>query len=214
MADIQKYLDLVTSQHSNRPNFIALLTSFLTTVDDAVSLISDLETHFDLDLATGAQLDTLGEVIGIGRTLHFQPPDNFSPALDDDTYRLILRTKITKNQWDGTTPQIYTLWQNIFTDLQLQVIDHQDMSMTAAITGVISELRQVLIANGYIIPKPTGVAINYVSKTDMPNSTTSSIILSNSVQIENTMTHPPNPVTLAQEYSAMIISQAIATVIR
>lgn len=162
MADIQRYLNLVTAAHRDKPRFIAWLTAALTPVDDAVICTDSMIAAFDLDNAVGIQLDALGEIAGRSRALAFQPTDaETSPILNDDMYRLIIRAKIAQNQWDGTMPSIYELWANLFAEVTLMLLDNQDMSMNALIIGLSTQLEKDLVTNGYIIPKPQGVGVNY-----------------------------------------------------
>jgi len=166
MADIQRYLNLVTSQHQDKPKFMAWLAAPLGILDDAATLANNFNTHFDQDLAVGVQLDTLGDIVGVNRTVSYQPLDGSSPVLGDDTFRKLIKAKISKNQWDGTTEKIYELWENVFPNFGLQVIDHQDMSMTALMTGQIDSSTQQLIANSYIVPKPQGVFLTIAGLSD------------------------------------------------
>lgn len=161
MADIQKYIDLITSQHKDKPKFIAWLTAHLDIADDAKSLLDALDNYFDIDSAVGTQLDILGEKIGRARVLTFQPTDGSSPVLEDEMYRLILKAKIAQNQWDGTINQIYDLWYSIFDQVYLVLKDNQNMTLDVLILGLSTDLEKDLVANGYIIPKPQGVKINY-----------------------------------------------------
>ncbi len=74
----------------------------------------DIIKAFDLDTATGNQLDIIGIILGRSRQLYFQPPDNFSAILDDNAYRTLLRAKIVWNQWKGSIPELYTLWDIVY----------------------------------------------------------------------------------------------------
>jgi hypothetical protein len=161
MADIQKYLDLVTSQHYDKPKFMAWLTAALSIMDDIASLASNINSFFDLDTAIGAQQDVIGVIVGVGRVVNFQPSDSSSPVLDNDTYRLMQRAKIANNQWDGTMQQIYDLWSNLFPSQPLVLVDNQDMSMNALMFNVDAGIQQDLVSNGYVVPKPQGVRVNY-----------------------------------------------------
>jgi len=174
MADIQRYLNLITSEHQNKPKFAAWLMAPLGILDDGVTLANNLSNYFDLDTAVGAQLDILGDIIGVKRTVSFQPTTYYSagvmgtttlitpsPVLDDDYYRLILRAKILQNMWDGTLPSLYGIWNTLFTNTYLIVKDNQDMSMNVLIIGFSSQLQKDLAANGYLIPKPQGVRVSY-----------------------------------------------------
>lgn len=161
MADIQRYLNLITSEHQNKPKFTAWLTAALSKIDDGSTLANELNTHFDIDNAIGNQLDILGDIVGAKRTLSFQPTDGTSPILDDDTYRLVIQAKILRNRWDGTIPQMYELWNSIFAGTHLGIQDNQDMSADVTIS-LFTRLQKDLTSNGYIIPKPQGVKLNVI----------------------------------------------------
>ena len=124
---VQEYLDRITSEHRDKPKFIAWLTSILTPTDDIYNCINKIDDAFDLDKAVGNQLDVLGELIGVSRTLVFQPLD-MSPLLDDDTYRLVLKAKIGKNMWQGTKTEVQEIWDGMFSDLQLDLIDKEELN--------------------------------------------------------------------------------------
>lgn len=156
---IDNYLDLITSQHKTQPKFKAWLTSPLSIVDDGIWITDKIPSIHDIDVAVGVQLDTLGQIVGRSRTLNFQPGDGSSPVLNDDYYRKVLKAKIAFNQWDGTIPGIYDIWNIIFPDISMQLVDNQDMTMTVLISGTLGVLDTELINNGYIVPKPTGVGL-------------------------------------------------------
>lgn len=162
---IDKYLDNITSQHRDKPKFIAWLSSSLNIIDHAYIMTKNMDNDFDLDNAIGKQLDILGQIIGRKRTLTFQPLNGHNPVLDDETYKLVLKAKVAMNMWDGKTESAYEIWNNIFDDIGLQLQDNQDMSLTAYITGYVNQIRQDLIQHGYIVPKPEGVRINYIGRT-------------------------------------------------
>ncbi len=161
MADIQRYLDLIISEYRDKPNFIAWLTANLSLVDGCTAAASSFVGAFDLDTAVGAQLDVLGLIVGVQRTVDFQPSGGASPVLDDDTFRLAIRARIAKNGWDGTITGIQSLWQNLFGAVPAYLIlhDNQDMTVTAIVIGLSSAIQQDLIDHGYILPKPEGVAL-------------------------------------------------------
>ncbi|MBS5330565.1 DUF2612 domain-containing protein [Limosilactobacillus oris] len=162
---IDKYLDNITSQHRDKPKFIAWLSSSLNIIDHAYIMTKNMDNDFDLDNAIGKQLDILGQIIGRKRTLTFQPLNGHNPVLDDETYKLALKAKVAMNMWDGKIESAYEIWNNIFDDIGLQLQDNQDMSLTAYITGYVNQIWQDLIQHGYIVPKPEGVRINYIGRT-------------------------------------------------
>ncbi|SFU71333.1 DUF2612 domain-containing protein [Alicyclobacillus macrosporangiidus] len=161
---ISKYLSLITSQHSSQPKFMAWLSAALQKVDDGMTMLSSMPSAFDLDTAVGAQLDVLGQIIGQPRNIGV-PLTNSSSILDDEHYRMVLRAKIARNQWDGSIPQIYDIWDNAFPGTQLQLIDDQDMTMQAVITNLTDNMSVELVTAGLIIPKPMGVTLSIVANT-------------------------------------------------
>lgn len=156
------YLTLLTSQYQNSPNLKAWLTACLQPFIDAGVVIGQITNAFDLDAAIGPQLDILGQLIGVGRTVQFQPSNGVSPILNDITYRLLLRAKIVQNQWDGTASGLYAVWNGLFPGGQIQIQDNQDMTAIIFLSGTFSSIIQDLIVNGYIVPRPEGVLYNYV----------------------------------------------------
>ncbi|WP_206922989.1 DUF2612 domain-containing protein [Alicyclobacillus suci] len=161
---IQKYLNLITSEHQNKPKFNAWLSAALNKVDDGITAANSIPTAFDIDTAVGVQLDILGQAIGQLRDIGV-PLTSASSILDDDHYRLVLKAKIARNQWDGTIGQIYDIWNGAFPNSALQIIDNQDMSMQAVVTNLTDNLSTELVTAGLIIPKPMGVTLIIIADT-------------------------------------------------
>ena len=153
------YLKLITSEHSVQPKYTSFVKTFLDMISPIVNIYNDFDVLFALDYAAGDQLDKLGELVGIGRQLPIV--DERIPAtLDDDTYRLVIKAKIYKNHWDGTRKGLQDIFDVFFPDYE--IIDNQDMSYT--VTLIDPEADDVLIGlimNGYILPKPSGVRVDY-----------------------------------------------------
>jgi len=161
MANIDYYLQLVTSEHRDKPNFIGWLTTGLEKIDDINNIANGFSSAFDIDIAIGNQLDMLGQIVGQERQVNFQPTGGGSPILDDINYRLLLKATIVQNVWKGEISTLQPIWQVLFPEGALIVQDNQDMTMTVAIAGNLSLIERDLVRNGYIVPKPQGVHINY-----------------------------------------------------
>lgn len=160
--DNSYYLNLIPSEHRLSPNFINWLTFGIQKLQDDNSSALDIINAFDLDTATGTQLDIIGTLVGISRQLDFQPRSDISSVLDDVYYRLLLRARIVWNQWKGTIKELYEAWQVIFPAGNLLIMDNQDMSMDIVVSGNFSVMERELINNGLIVPKSEGVRINYI----------------------------------------------------
>lgn len=160
--DTLYYLNLIPSEYRLKPNFIQWLNKAITLYQDDNAAVLDIIKAFDLDSATGTQLDIIGIILGRSRQLYFHPPDNFSAILDDDTYRTLLRAKIVWNQWKGSIPELYDLCNIVLPDNELIVLDNQDMTMDVFISGELTNIER----HNLIIPKPQSVRINYVIVED------------------------------------------------
>lgn len=162
MADITRYLNLITSEHSDKPKFRSMLTALLNMID----IDLDVDTAFDIDNAVGAQLDVLGVILGLNRTLTFQPTDGSSPILNDENYRSLLKAKIIINQWNGQMETLTDALNSWNPSVYFTVKDNQDMSISIVAVGT-NDLQKELISNGYVVPKPAGVQIKY-TMSDVP----------------------------------------------
>ena len=162
MADSNvTYIKLITSEHSVQPKYAEYVKTFLDMISPCVDIYNDFDVLFALDSATGDQLDKLGELVGIGRQLPVV--DERIPAtLDDEAYRLVIKAKIYKNHWDGTRKGLQDIFDVFFPDVQYDIIDNQDMSYTVTLINPEADSLFVgLIMNGYILPKPSGVSVDY-----------------------------------------------------
>jgi len=183
---VEKYTSLITSEHNKKPNFMKVVevnTKFYAHVQD---ILSGFINDFDIDSAVGAQLDTIGLWAGVSRFIkspltgiYFEWgaasvgwssgiwQGDFSPtsgltSLPDDIYRTLIRAKIAANSWDGTIPEAYKIWENIFNDNIVIIQDNQNMSITVAVVGaVLDALTRALLTGGYIPLKPEGVRVDY-----------------------------------------------------
>lgn len=61
------YSSLITSEHNQRPNFMAVVNLLCQGVSDCTDVINSLPTTFTLGSAIGAQLDIVGQWIGQSR---------------------------------------------------------------------------------------------------------------------------------------------------
>jgi len=183
-----EYLSLITSAHSDKPKFEATVAVGVSPFARIQEVLKSLVAEFDIDTAVGVQLDVVGEWVGRSRRIDtplvgvyfawddtvgdgwesgiwkdIYDPESGLVDLPDDAYRLLLKSKVAANNWDGTVPQAYEVWTSAFgTDTLLLIQDNQDMSMIVGIAGQpLSIVEQALLTNGYIPLKPEGVRIQY-----------------------------------------------------
>jgi hypothetical protein len=157
---ISYYLSLITSEYQSSPKFLAFVQAMIKKLDDATNCLLDFTNAFDLNSAVGVQLDSLGQILGISRTLPFQPTSG-SPILGDSDYRTLLLAKVYLNLWDGEADALQPLWQQIFPGGRIVIDDGQNMSATIILSGGFTSIAQQMITNGMIIPRPAGVLYTY-----------------------------------------------------
>lgn len=186
MADISDYIGLITTEHSDKPKFMAMIEAVVQPMVDALNASQGLPADFDLDAAIGAQLDVVGLWVGISRNVNAPlsgvyfsldivglgfdqgawkgpfDPDTGIISLDDETYRTLIRAKIGANRWDGTLGQSKQILDLIFSgDTFVFIEDRQDMSIVLGISGEIpSAVFLALLTAGYIQIKPEGVRMS------------------------------------------------------
>ena len=159
------YTSIITSEYQLSPNFIAWLTAALRKLDDISQCLAGFVAAFDLDSAIGPQLDTLGLIVGQGRTVGFQPSNGVSPILDDTTYRILLKARIAQNSWNGQIGSLQAIWQNLFPGGRIAIQDNQNMTATVILSGSFTSIISDLITNGYIVPRPQAVEYTFVRGT-------------------------------------------------
>jgi|WetSurMetagenome_2_1015567.scaffolds.fasta_scaffold00191_18 hypothetical protein len=185
-GDITVWTDRVTSAHSDKPKFMATLAAVLQPLADMRDLVMSLPAAFDLDTAVGAQLDIVGQWVGVTRSLAipitgvyfafdtvgvgwdegswWAPGDDttYLYALPDDGYRTLLRAKIVANTWDGTIPGAYRTWDTLFagTGYSIKITDLGGMQMNYELTGPPADVvTATLFTSGNLDIKPAGVQI-------------------------------------------------------
>jgi hypothetical protein len=155
------YIKLLTSEYYAASNFQLWMQAVLNIANDISNCLESITQAFDLDTAIGAQLDTLGVIVGVGRVVPFQPRDNVSPILDDNTYRLLIKATIANNEWDGKIGSLYPIWNELFPGGNITIIDNQNMTADIIVTGDFSSIIQDLILNDMIVPRPETVAYTF-----------------------------------------------------
>lgn len=187
MAQLTDYTSLITSEHADKPNFMAMVSLLAQWAVDRRNLLASIPGLYDIDTAVGQQLDRIGEWVGISRNLSlplgnvyfsfdatglgfdqgaWQGP--FDPtaglvALPDNQYRILLYATIAANNWDGTVPGAYVAWNTIFSTLGYSILiqDSQDMMMSLVLLGPVPDaVTLALFTGGYLNLRPAGVGID------------------------------------------------------
>jgi hypothetical protein len=196
-ADIEVYEKLITSEHCDKPKFLATVGVGVQPSADVSEMLLGLPLLYDLDVAVGEQLDRVGQWVGRtrylatpivdvyftldqeglgfdqGTWLGLYDPINGLTALPDDAYRTLLRAKILANTWDGTVPGAYEAWNTVFsgTGYQILIQDNGDMTMALALIGPLPDaVTTALFSGGYLSLKPAGVGITFYATSTVASS--------------------------------------------
>jgi Protein of unknown function (DUF2612). len=183
---LQDYLGLITSEHRDKPKFAAMLSVVLQPFADNAALCDAMQTLFDLDTATGAQLDAIGEWIGVSRTLavpltgvYFSfntsgqgfnqgtwftsgAPINQLTELPDQQYRLLLLARTLNNRWDGSFTGAVAILQALFagTGHTGYIVDYGDLTMQLGFSGSpFDAITEAIFQSGALDVRPAGVLI-------------------------------------------------------
>lgn len=191
-GDITPWLNLVPGANRVQPNFISSLSATLQPLADLLVTEQSMVGLFDLDTAVGQQLDFLGQWIGAPRLVElpnnvyfsfdiaglgfdqapwWAPGDPLftSISLPDAQYRTLLKARVVNNQWNGSIPNAYLIWDTLFagTGYQVYIIDNGNMTMQLGLTASGTPpdaLTLALFTGGYLDVKPVGVRIsNYIT---------------------------------------------------
>ena len=167
---VQYYLNRIESQHQVRPRFMRHTETLLDMVDGAYSVIHDMPDFFNLETATGKQLDVIGNRVGASRKVEITWSAFYGNELDDDSYRAYIYSRIFRNHWDGTADTFEVVWDNTLGRIMdADYIDNQDMTATISVSGHIPPIIMSMILAGEIIPKPA--CVRYIVAFDNASAT-------------------------------------------
>lgn len=183
------YLLLVSASHADKPNYMAAVNALVAAFVDEMNVVGGLTTMFDVDTATGDQLDTIGLWVGATRNLvtpltsvyftwegtaalgwdsgnwqGLYDPSTGLTALTDDAFRAFIKAKIAADCWDGTIPGATAIWQLAIPGGQVVAIkDNQDMTMSVTTsTLTLTAVQTAMLNGGYLPLKPAGVKVLFV----------------------------------------------------
>jgi hypothetical protein len=179
----------VISQYNQSPTIQTLLYAVNQWLDPTVNLNDFYRLVWNVDTAEGYGLDVWGRIVAVDRVLHIQVDDpwfgfeeatalsawpfnqgiffNNEPltgnfALSDDGYRVLILAKAAFNIIDGSIPAINQLLINLFGSMgKTYITDNRDMSLSYVFEFIPPRVVAAIISQSGVLPKPTGVAINY-----------------------------------------------------
>ena len=193
MISSDKYTSLITSEHIDKPNFVAMVAAVCQPMVDIQNLCLQVPTLYDIETAIGSQLDVIGQWVGITRnlpvpitgvyfTLDTGPgldggillgPDDPTTALyqlGDSFYRILIAAKILNNQWDGTKGSLFAITQALFSSFGYSLFtqDYSNLTMAIGLSGgVPPPIILAMLTNGLLDIRPATVhIISYITQVN------------------------------------------------
>lgn len=193
--------DRIYAQYRTKPKAVAWYKITRSLAEELRSVANAVKIMYEIDTAVGEQLDILGRIVVIPRNF-IQPvpiiPTQFASAsnnpgdfgddsdmfselsidsdaqMSDDLYRIVIKSKIIKNNSDATIESILYGMNFLLPNADiLRITDGEDMSFTVEFYGNITELERYALLNATLVPKPQGVrfggfleGLNYVESGD------------------------------------------------
>lgn len=193
---VRNWSSLITSEHADKPNYMAMVQSLVKPFGDSLDAMGSVPYQYDVDHAVGAQLDVIGQWVGVGRSLKqpisgvyfsfnvtgvgfgqgvWKGPYDLSTGLTllpDDHYRLLIYARILNNHWDGSKESAYALSDIVFSTVGYHMFmeDNADMSMSLGLigSGPPDPLTFAMLTTGLFDIKPATVKLNkYITQSQI-----------------------------------------------
>lgn len=178
--------DRIYAQYRTKPKAVAwyqITRKLAAELEDPATAV---RVMYNIDTAVGEQLNIIGRIVVVDRTFTgevalnpglFAEPDGAefgdeeavfaAPYVDqdgqmsDDLYRLVIKSKIIKNNSDATIESILYGMNFLLPNADvLRVTDGEDMSFSVEFYGSITDLERWALLNAKLVPKPQGVMFN------------------------------------------------------
>lgn len=146
----EKGLARLAYEFKDSEKFKDFIESFLVQSDEIQIANTQLLEERELDSAVGAQLDGIGDIVGIQRPV----------GVADDTYIWMIRAKILINNTDMTVPKMLELLSFIFAGKTIRYTNEVNLSPRYTISGILTDDELIVFD---LIPTTLGVGVAYVS---------------------------------------------------
>lgn len=149
-----KLIDRLYSQYIDKPNIAALIKIYEDIFYDLEKQIDYVINSYNIDNADKDNLNVLGRIVQIKR------PNIEDHNIDEDElYRILIRSKIIKNNKNATIEDILEGLSFILGKTGIKLIDNKDMTFSIEFYFELSDLEFFILENygSEIIQRPQGV---------------------------------------------------------
>jgi hypothetical protein len=173
------------AQHFNKENTEDFVTAFYPPINILDKALNDLYTLRWLETAEGAQLDGIGSIVGITRTVansvylpffgfasqiagrafgvarlrHDREPWAESSVLGDEAYRILLYLKIAINNGHGTAEELMYSFNTVLNVTRTTIVDFGNANARVLINDFIMSNDPRSQVLDYMLPKAAGVKL-------------------------------------------------------
>ena len=123
---LNDYLSLFPGSTREKPRFMAVASALLQQAVDLQAVVEQINAAFAPATALGAQLDALGESLGLSRL-----DTTAGAAATDEVYRDFILKKMIRWGWNGTNKTV----PGIAEQLQAGSFEKDNMNGTVTVTG-------------------------------------------------------------------------------
>ena len=128
---VAAFLSRLAHSYQEGTNITALLTALLSEVEEYEGIVCGLVDTLDCDTAVGDQLDIVGTIVGLPRTVcgvfRSEPQLCGGPVIpledytftDDAEYRKFIKAHIAARNFDGTLAAYESILQLLFDDIPI-----------------------------------------------------------------------------------------------
>lgn len=178
----------IISQYANSPTINQLIESMNDYIDPRTNMQNFYDFVWNVETAEGFGLDIWGKIVGVRRTLRVTNPEdyfgfkgsNFQPfnqapfyddtrpmgavyILNDDQYRVLVKTKALANISATNAKAINNLLRKLFNDRRCYVQDIGGMQVNYVFEFALTNLEFAILTQSGVIQKPAGVKVNIIT---------------------------------------------------
>jgi len=181
------FVKTLISQYANSPILFQLIENLNTYFDQTEIGDALYDMFWNIDTAQGVWLDVWGRVVGVSRIIPIASGNYFgfeeagssvegfnqlpfyngqaltsNYAVSDKVFLILILAKAFANISDGSIPSINQLLLNLFPGRgRCYVVEGANMTMTYTFEFALSQGEQAIIVNSGVLPRPSGVHVNY-----------------------------------------------------
>lgn len=189
------YLALIPPENSQKPKFVATVAAEVQPYVDIQATLFSMIGLFTPN-SVGNQLDGVAQWVGTNRNLpapltgvYFTwgadnlgwgegtwlgPNDSEAglTVLPDDSFQILVKLVIAMNNWDGTIPGAYNIWDSVMgPDFGILIQSNGDMTMLVVFVEQIDSIvTRALIAGGFFNLVPATVRVTQFSQPSVPDT--------------------------------------------